>query len=501
MSIKKFIANKDNTITNAFNASKTIRGTSANMGASDILEVFSLYGQGTDPQQIAATASIVNTIGGGGFLNGNTFKLVDALGVETTYTFNSTVAAASSSGTAGGTVTVGIQNIGGGAAGQRDLANAITIAINATVNRSYSAESDNINTVTVTQNIKDIRGNKTNEDFGDSRLTVSNFTGGKGSSPENARILIEFPMSKITSARSANEIPAKDSVNFYLRLFNAEHVSTTPSNFSVKINPISAAWNEGVGLDMETYTDKDASNWISSSFGTAWSSSGASYNLSSNYEKTYTFDSGTEDMLVDVTNVVEAWLDSSSGLNNYGFLIRLDPSLEDGSQERSYYTKKFFARGTEFYLKKPVIEARWDGSSITGSLLPSPYIQADSYVANITNLKTSYKKYESTTLKVHTRKQNWSPNIYSVATANSSVDLIGEMYYKVNRVADNYEVISYSTASAPYYSKLSYNSTGSYFDLDMSCFEENYMYEISFLRKENSKYIELNDKFRFRVDP
>ncbi len=106
-----------------------------------------------------------------------------------------------------------------------------------------------------------------------------------------------------------------------------------------------------------------------------------------------------------------------------------------------------------------------------------------------------------TKLKVHTRKQNWSPNVYTVASANSSVDLISELYYKIIRVSDNLEIVGYSTGSAPYYSKLSYNSEGSYFNLDMSIFEENFMYQINLLRKDGSNYIELEDKFRFRVDP
>lgn len=45
MAIKKYFATKDNTITTAFRSNLTSRGTDANMGASDILEVFSIYGQ------------------------------------------------------------------------------------------------------------------------------------------------------------------------------------------------------------------------------------------------------------------------------------------------------------------------------------------------------------------------------------------------------------------------------------------------------------------------
>ena len=45
MAIKKYFANADNTITNAFRASLQSRGVDANMGAADVLETFSIYGQ------------------------------------------------------------------------------------------------------------------------------------------------------------------------------------------------------------------------------------------------------------------------------------------------------------------------------------------------------------------------------------------------------------------------------------------------------------------------
>ena len=47
MAIKRYVANADTTITNAFKADLTTRGTGSNMGAADVLEVFSIYGQQT----------------------------------------------------------------------------------------------------------------------------------------------------------------------------------------------------------------------------------------------------------------------------------------------------------------------------------------------------------------------------------------------------------------------------------------------------------------------
>jgi hypothetical protein len=75
------------------------------------------------------------------------------------------------------------------------------------------------------------------------------------------------------------------------------------------------------------------------------------------------------------------------------------------------------------------------------------------------------------------------------------------MYYKITKVSDNYEVISYSTGSTPSYSELSYDKDGSYFDLDMGLLEENNAYQINFVFKDGPNYIELPEKFRFRVDP
>ena len=75
-----------------------------------------------------------------------------------------------------------------------------------------------------------------------------------------------------------------------------------------------------------------------------------------------------------------------------------------------------------------------------------------------------------------------------------------ESYYSIKRVADATIVIPYSTGSSVKYSRLSYDISGSYMDLDMSILESNYLYEISILRKNDSTFIEQEEKFRFRVD-
>ena len=59
MAVKRYVASKDNTITNAFNSTllNSQRGTGSNMGAADVLEVFSIYGESSGSDGLSAELS------------------------------------------------------------------------------------------------------------------------------------------------------------------------------------------------------------------------------------------------------------------------------------------------------------------------------------------------------------------------------------------------------------------------------------------------------------
>ena len=199
---------------------------------------------------------------------------------------------------------------------------------------------------------------------------VSSSTNGLES--ELARILIKFPVSDIITDRAAGSIPASGSVSFYLKMYNAEHIRTTPNNFSISVTAVSASWQEGEGMDMEQYSDLTygirGSNWIQSSASTSWTSEGGDYHASPS--TSVSMETGREHIEVDVSEFVEQWVKGASFSNqyqatttaklNYGFGVKLSSAYESG--EKSYYTKKFFGRGSQFFHKRPTIEARWDSS-------------------------------------------------------------------------------------------------------------------------------------------
>jgi len=498
MGIKRYYATKDNTITNAYKANLTTRGVSGNMGQSDILEVFHIYGQ-------ASSAS-----------------------------------------------------------------------------------------------------------------------------SENCRLLLEFNTSTVNADRTNGTIPASGSVNFFLRLYDAEHSQTTPKDFILLVSAVSQSWAEGLGLDMENYTDLDSSNWLSASGVTRWVNAngtileGGSYKTGSDatpteYLFSQSFSTGYENLEVDVSHLVEDWIKDTAGggLPNYGFGVHLTGSEEDATN--SYYTKMFFARGSQFFHKRPVLEARWDnskkdnrgdfylssslmpasdnlmrlylynvvrgeltnipavgtndmrvslysgtllntapdgskiglaigggtvaasqlnttashvetgiyscsfaytasaittifdvwhsrsveyhtGSAITVKTYDSPDYNIDQkYVSKITNLQSTYDTSEAARFRIYARKKDWNPTIYTVAANKIETSMIENAYYKITRVSDNFEVIPFGTGSLNY-TRLSYDASGSYFDLSMDLLNTDTVYEITLNYKVNGTYVQQPEKFRFRTE-
>lgn len=517
--------------------------------------------------------------------------------------------------------------------------------------KRYKSIADNTITNAFESNLQ-FRATGSNIGAADSLEIFSIYAQANSSSYEKSRVIMKFPVvtadetgsiSSIASDRTNGKIPASGSVNFYLNLYNVRHDQTLPRQFYLVVSPISQSWEEGIGVDLDNYKDLTydgtGSNWINASAHTPWKvadedgtlvvTQGGSYLSGTqmgapttrhdefNYV-TY-FDLGTEDMSVDITGLVEKWLlgTSGGGYENYGVGLLLTASQETGS-ERSYYTKRFSARSSEYFFKVPAIEARWDStrkdhrgsfivsssartpddnlntlylynyergqlknlyhpqgevtgtiylevytsasegtrvtaaprtivtggfvetgiysasfatatSSIilydrwfsgsedtapgeaptvvsyhTGSFKPkihdsSGYYEIPEYVTNVTNLKSEYHDTELARFRLFTRQRNWNPTIYTVASKNIETSIVEDAYYKIYRVVDEHPVIDYGTGSLNH-TRLSYDVSGSYFDLDMQLLEPGYAYGIKFVYYLNGSYEEQPETFEFRVD-
>jgi len=187
--------------------------------------------------------------------------------------------------------------------------------------------------------------------------TFTNYGDVESTEMEKSRILVQFDVDKI-KLDIADEIVPSTGVTWYLKMHNTEHGLTNPKDFTINTHKVTAEWEEGLGVDLDTHGDdikNFGSSWTNRTPSDTWATPGGDYEVSSVDQL---FTTGLEDLEIDVTATVEAHiLDSAT---NYGFILKLPAANEDGVV--SYYTKRFFARSSEFYYKRPVLEARWDAS-------------------------------------------------------------------------------------------------------------------------------------------
>ena len=185
-------------------------------------------------------------------------------------------------------------------------------------------------------------------------FTIYNADGFTTASSGNgiSRICINFPVADLLANTT---IPTATS-QVFLKLFNIPHAETLPISATLSVYPLTRSWDEGRGLNLDPMVDLDAVNWMSRSIGNAWSSPGGDALFSTVFHQN--FPNGTENMQLDISSLISTY--RSGTIANNGFLIALSSTLEYATE--SFYTKRFSARGTEFFYNRPVLEVIWDDS-------------------------------------------------------------------------------------------------------------------------------------------
>jgi hypothetical protein len=190
---------------------------------------------------------------------------------------------------------------------------------------------------------------------------------------ELSRLLLHFDLEELKSLHSEGKIDISDN-SFWcsLVLKDVYGGQTTPSNFSVSVFPLSSSFYEGMGKDVSYYTDRDASNWLTSSYGNPWYVTGCSLACGDNSpgdyitsslllgstESVQTFKTGTEDLIVDVTKVVSATV--AGILPDCGFRVSMSPTIE--GDNRTYFVKRFASRHAYNEAKRPSLVYGFDDS-------------------------------------------------------------------------------------------------------------------------------------------
>lgn len=183
------------------------------------------------------------------------------------------------------------------------------------------------------------------------RAGISGAIGSAGSA-SLGRILMQFDLAGFSALTASSDLPASGNL-FVLRMNHKTAACTQPSSFDLVVRPIASGWDEGLGQDIRL-GDSGHANWMKRTSLASWTNPGGDFVASP--ALTVHFDTGFEDLEVDVTSIVQGWM--SGTFANNGVAVTMTASIESDTAFVDYYQKKFYSRQTFFVDRAPYIEVR-----------------------------------------------------------------------------------------------------------------------------------------------
>jgi hypothetical protein len=493
MGIKRYFADKDNTITNAFEPNLVTRGTGSNMGLADSLEVFSIYAQATSASsekartlvQFPVTSSILpnvttiledrnnGKIPGRGSVNFYLRMFNVTHGQTLPKNFTMIVSPVSQSWQEGNGVDMDNYS---------DLTYNGTGSnwINARANTAWTNQGGDYLTASAyssynySQNFE-----KGTEDLeiDITGLVEQWITGTAGGGYGNYGVGVFLTASQESGTQS-----------YYTKKF-----SSRSSEYFFSRPIIEARWNNS--------RKDNRGNFIVSS-----SALSADDNLNTLF----------------IYNYYRGQLKNINSVNTGSIYVQLYTSASQGTQltptpnnpvtggyvSTGIYSASFALNTTastvfDRWFSGPAAEASRTyyntGSFLTTTHDPSDYNIIQQYVTTITNLKSTYSTNDTARFRLFTRLKDWNPTIYTVASTRIQNYFVEDAFYKIVRVIDDKTVINYGTGSTNH-TKLSYDVSGSYFDLDVGLLQPGYLYSIRLAYYLQGSYEEQKEIFNFRVE-
>ena len=364
----------------------------------------------------------------------------------------------------------------------------------------------------------------------DEILEINKSVAQNGSVQNVSRALIQFDYTDISASVQSGKIPS--TAKYYLNLYDAssEELSRTQNLFAYMVS--GSEWTEGDGkLDDDPVTTNGVSYqyrnqdettpWVTGSVLTDGGSWFTGSLHSSQYEvsSSVTLTKATRDVRLDVTDLVNNHIYSSSVYPNRGFILKrqsITPtdrtfkfnSGSDSTNDESDSTRlgnlKFFSTETHT-IYPPKLEVMWDDSSWNTGSASSPLTKLSStdlerLKVYFKNLKEEYKEDSVVKFRVAGREL-YPTTTFATTPAELDVKVLpsASAFYSV-RDADTEEVIiPFGTGS-----KISCDSSGNYFNLMMNGLqaERNYRFCIKVISGSNTTDEQINfydDDYEFRV--
>ena len=319
-----------------------------------------------------------------------------------------------------------------------------------------------------------------------------------GTSKDIARTLIKFDVSNLETGSGW-----KAYLN--LKAYKSEEI---PVEYTIYSNAVSQSWTMGTGTKFDNVTSDGASwnykngtnKWMDytvipnsyvsgSDTGSILNGGGGTWYTASMASQS--FNNESDDVRMDVTNIVNLWIGSS--LPNNGFVIHHSLTAENDIQD--YGVLKFFSKETNT-IYEPKLELVYsDEIYNTGSLLPVTGSADDDYKVILTNLKTKYPKDSKIKLRVKGR------DMYPIKSFGTTFEYDQNKYLPENTY---YQLEDYITGDIIFpfgdYTKISCDETSNYFIINLNTLpiSREYKIKLKIVDSDNISTI-IDDKLMFEI--
>ena len=308
-----------------------------------------------------------------------------------------------------------------------------------------------------------------------------------------------------------------------LKLFlaSAQNLNTT---YSLDVFPISQSWCMGTGQfaqvpqsvngvswmytclsgsspawveDTFYWNNIDLPSWESASYNWEYvPTAGQPYYVGSggswydNIEATQSFDyMSNKDINTDITDIMTEWL--SGSIPNYGVIVKHPQAVEENPN--AFIDLKFFSVDTHT-IYPPCLEIRWnDFVYNTGSL---SVISNDLFIPSLGNNKGEFQQDSVQRFRINVRDKFPARVFQTSSVYLNNKALPSTSYWSIKDLDSEEIVVDYDTT----YTKISCDTSGSYFDIYMNGLEPERYYKLLFKTVlTNSEIVVSDNNYYFKV--
>ena len=329
-----------------------------------------------------------------------------------------------------------------------------------------------------------------------------------GEFPQASRFLVQFDSNEIAYVSASLIGTSSWTSNLKLFVANSTGLFNTTA---LAVNALSQSWNMGSGHYLDnpetqngvswvwrSYSGSDA--WLTNNFGAG---STGSYNLNTNpnssgggvwwagSQATQTFSYYSDlDLNFNVKSIVEKW--TGSAWPNYGFIVRQTESQEFVDNINEQVTLKYFSRDTHT-IYPPCLEFKWDDSVYnTGSLT---VLNTNPATILLSQNPGVFYSQSINIFRVNARP-TYPPKVWQTSSIYMTNYALPEnSYYAIKDLDTNEMVIDFDTT----YTKLSCDTSGSYFKLYMNGLEPERYYTVLVQTTIQGSTIVFDNNYSFKI--